>query len=46
MRLVIELKRGAVAGDPRTLYQKTYLQATFGAILLALDRGEPRRSST
>jgi DNA gyrase subunit A len=43
MRLVIELKRGA---DPaRTLpvlLRRTYLQQTFGAILLALDGGEPK----
>jgi len=43
MRLVIELKRGA---DPtpvlRTLFRRTNLQNTFGAILLALDHGEPR----
>jgi DNA gyrase subunit A len=43
MRIVIELKRGAkhkaVLG---TLYKQTHLQATFGAIMLALDHGVPR----
>jgi DNA gyrase subunit A len=43
MRIVIELKRGA---QPRpilaTLCRQTYLQATFGAIVLALDSGVPR----
>ncbi|HSM03323.1 MAG TPA: DNA gyrase subunit A [Longimicrobiales bacterium] len=43
LRLVIELKRGADASRVlRALYKKTYLQATFGAIMLALDRGQPR----
>ncbi|MEX2531949.1 MAG: DNA gyrase subunit A [Gemmatimonadota bacterium] len=43
MRLVIELKRGAsAAATLAILYRRTYLQATFGAILLALDRGEPK----
>jgi DNA gyrase subunit A len=43
MRIVIELKRGAkVPPILSTLYQKTYLQATFGAIMLALDHGVPR----
>jgi DNA gyrase subunit A len=43
MRIVIELKRGAktkpILG---TLYRQTYLQTTFGAIMLALDHGVPR----
>jgi DNA gyrase subunit A len=43
MRIVIELKRGA---QPKpilaALYKQTYLQATFGAIMLALDHGVPR----
>jgi DNA gyrase subunit A len=43
MRIVIELKRGA---RPKpllaTLYKQTYLQATFGAIMLALDHGVPK----
>ncbi|MFQ5536490.1 MAG: DNA gyrase subunit A [Gemmatimonadota bacterium] len=43
IRLVIELKRGAKVGQIlRTLYKKTSLQQTFGAILLALDHGQPR----
>jgi DNA gyrase subunit A len=43
MRLVVELKRGAdVKRIFRTLLKRTYLQATFGAHLLALDRGQPR----
>jgi DNA gyrase subunit A len=43
MRIVIVLKRGAkVQPILNTLYQKTYLQATFGAIMLALDHGVPR----
>ncbi len=43
IRVVIELKRGAKAARTlRQLYRKTALQQTFGAILLALDHGEPR----
>ncbi|RMH17605.1 MAG: DNA gyrase subunit A [Gemmatimonadetes bacterium] len=43
IRLVVELKRGADAGKVLTrLYRKTSLRTTFGAILLALDDGEPR----
>jgi DNA gyrase/topoisomerase IV subunit A len=39
MRIVIELKRGAQTQPIlNTLYKQTYLQATFGAIMLALDR--------
>ncbi len=43
MRIVIELKRG-VKPQPvlNLLYKQTYLQATFGAIMLALDGGVPR----
>jgi DNA gyrase subunit A len=43
MRIVVELKRDAKP-DPilSTLYKKTHLQATFGAIMLALDDGIPR----
>ncbi|MGD2069356.1 MAG: DNA gyrase subunit A [Gemmatimonadota bacterium] len=42
VRIVIELKRGATATEVlRVLYKKTYLQATFGAIMLALDDGQP-----
>jgi DNA gyrase subunit A len=43
MRIVIELKRGAKTQPIlATLYKQTYLQATFGAIMLALDGGVPR----
>jgi DNA gyrase subunit A len=43
MRLVVELKRGAKAKRIlQALFKKTYLQATFGAHLLALDHGQPR----
>ncbi len=43
MRLVIELKRGAtIAQTLKSLYRSTHLQTSFGAILLALDRGEPK----
>jgi DNA gyrase subunit A len=43
MRIVIELKRGARVGPLlATLYRQTHLQATFGAIMLALDQGVPR----
>lgn len=43
MRLVVELKRGAKAPAMlQTLLKKTYLQATFGAHLLALDHGQPK----
>jgi len=43
IRVVIELKRGANADLVlATLFKRTYLQYTFGAILIALDRGQPR----
>ena len=43
VRLVIELKRGADSGGVlKRLLRRTNLQSTFGAILLALDKGEPR----
>ncbi|HEX6065101.1 MAG TPA: DNA gyrase subunit A, partial [Longimicrobiales bacterium] len=43
MRIVIELKRGAKHKIIlATLYKQTHLQATFGAIMLALDHGVPR----
>jgi DNA gyrase subunit A len=43
LRLVVELKRGSDAGKTlKLLYRRTYLQATFGAIMLALDHGQPR----
>ncbi len=42
LRLVVELKRGAKAAKVIKLLQKrTNLQSTFGAILIALDGGEP-----
>ena len=44
IRLVVELKRGASAKQTLgVLYRRTSLQGTFGAILLALDGGEPRQ---
>ena len=44
IRLVVELKRGASASQSlAVLYRRTNLQGTFGAILLALDGGEPRQ---
>jgi DNA gyrase subunit A len=43
IRVVIELKRGArTATMLATLYKQTHLQATFGAIMLALVDGTPR----
>jgi DNA gyrase subunit A len=43
IRLVIELKRGAKAGRVlKQLYKRTNLQYTFGAIMLALDKGQPK----
>ena len=43
IRLVIELKRGADAATVLQMLQKrTSLQTTFGAHLLALDRGQPK----
>jgi DNA gyrase subunit A len=43
LRLVIELKRGAKAAKVlQLLHKKTSLQSTFGAINIALDRGEPK----
>ncbi len=43
IRLVIELKRGADASSVlERLYRGTYLQSTFGAHMIALDRGQPR----
>ena len=43
LRLVLELKRGAKAGKViKLLQKKTSLQTTFGAIMIALDHGEPR----
>ena len=43
LRLVVELKRGVKAGKViKLLQKKTSLQSTFGAILIALDDGEPQ----
>ena len=43
LRLVLELKRGAKAGKLiKLLLKKTSLQSTFGAIMIALDHGEPK----
>ena len=43
LRLVLELKRGAKAGKViKLLQKKTSLQSTFGAIMIALDHGEPK----
>ncbi|HEX9108055.1 MAG TPA: DNA gyrase C-terminal beta-propeller domain-containing protein, partial [Longimicrobiales bacterium] len=43
MRIVVELKRGAKAKPIlNTLYKQTHLQATFGAIMLALDHDRPK----
>ena len=43
MRIVIELKRGEIARVIlNQLYKHTQLQTTFGAIMLALDQGQPR----
>ena len=42
LRLVVELKRGAKAGKViKLLQKKTSLESTFGAIMIALDDGEP-----
>ena len=43
IRVVIEIKRGASAANVlKLLFRRTYLQSTFGAIVLALDSGQPR----
>ena len=43
LRLVLELKRGAKVGKViKLLLKKTSLQSTFGAIMIALDDGEPK----
>jgi DNA gyrase subunit A len=44
MRFVVEMKRGAKAGKViELLLKKTNLQCTFGAIMIALDHGEPKQ---
>ena len=43
LRLVIEFKKGAKARKViQLLHKRTSLQSTFGAILIALDGGEPK----
>ena len=43
LRLVLELKRGAKTVKViKLLQKKTSLQSTFGAIMIALDHGEPK----
>lgn len=43
MRIVIELKRGTIAGVIlNQLYKHTAMQSTFGVILLSLVGGQPR----
>jgi DNA gyrase subunit A len=43
MRVVIELKRDAIAGVVlNNLYANTPLETTFGAVMLAIDGGQPR----
>ena len=43
IRVVVELKRGAIGQVVlNNLYKQTQLSTTFGAILLAIDRGRPR----
>jgi DNA gyrase subunit A len=43
MRVVIELKRDAISGVVlNNLYATTPLETTFGAVMLAIDGGQPR----
>ncbi|NLE66912.1 MAG: DNA gyrase subunit A [Lentisphaerae bacterium] len=43
IRIVVELKRGVVPKVMlNNIFKHTQLQTTFGAILLAIDRGRPR----
>ena len=43
IRVVVELKKGALGQVVlNNLYKQTQLATTFGAILLAIDRGRPR----
>ena len=43
MRIVIELKKGAIAGVVlNQLYKHTSMQSTFGVIMLALVNNQPR----
>ncbi len=44
IRVVIELKRGAMGQVVlNNLYKHTQLQSTFGANMLAIDQGQPKR---
>lgn len=43
IRMVIEIKRNAMASIVlNNLYKQTFLETTFGAILLAIDHGRPK----
>ncbi len=43
IRLVVELKRNAVPNVLlNNIYKQTQLESTFGAIMLAIDKGKPR----
>lgn len=43
IRIVLELKRGVIPKViQNNLYKHTQMQTTFGAILLAIDKGRPR----
>ncbi|WP_224363784.1 DNA gyrase subunit A [Hyalangium versicolor] len=43
MRIVVELKRDAISGVVlNNLYATTPLETTFGAVMLAIDGGQPR----
>ena len=43
MRIVIELKRDEISGVIiNQLYKHTQMESTFGIIMLAIDRGQPR----
>lgn len=43
MRIVVELKKGVIAGVVMNqLYKRTSMQATFGMILLSIVHGQPR----
>ena len=43
IRIVIDVKRGAVSRVIlNNIYQHTFLESTFGAIMLAIDHGRPR----
>ncbi|MDE0805971.1 MAG: DNA gyrase subunit A [Longimicrobiales bacterium] len=44
IRLVLEMKKGAISSETiQELYKRTSLQSTFGAILIALDAGQPKQ---